>query len=85
MVPKAADQGFAPAQYHLGVMFAYGKGGLQQSDILVLKWWLQTEVINWRSATSGADIATAVVDCLRIMPWRKSGSARLQPKDISRR
>jgi TPR repeat protein len=35
---KAADQGFPPAQCHLGIMYSEGTGGLPQSDALAVEW-----------------------------------------------
>ena len=35
---KAADQGYAPAQFNLGVMYAQGRGGLPQDLTEALRW-----------------------------------------------
>ena len=36
---KAADQGYAQAQYNLGGMYEEGRGGLPQSDALAVEWY----------------------------------------------
>ena len=39
MMTEAGEQGHAQAQYHLGVMYEQGKGGLPQSDALAVEWY----------------------------------------------
>ena len=39
MMTEAAEQGHAPAQFNLGVMYDAGRGGLPQSDALAVEWY----------------------------------------------
>ena len=78
------------AQNNLGLMYRDAlavEGGLPQSDALAVEWYRKAADQGDAQAQHNLGLMydRARVGCLRVMPWRWSGTARPQTKEMRRR
>jgi TPR repeat protein len=50
---KAAEQGFAVAQFNLGAMYEQGRGGLAQDEAAAVRWWRKAAEQGFAAAQAG--------------------------------